>query len=90
MNPFAVVVHGDGQFLLGGLLPDYVLIQKLLHFQRLRNLVRSSGRRLGLVVFQDRITYRDAFIADIGPRVVARGGDELSDYVLTLMTKRTP
>ena len=39
VDPLAVVVNRDRQLLLGGLLPDHVLIQKLLDFQGLRDLV---------------------------------------------------
>jgi hypothetical protein len=42
------------------------------------------------IVFEDRIADSDAFIANISARVVARGRDELADYILTLMTKGTP
>jgi hypothetical protein len=66
------------------------LIQKLFDFQRLRDFIGSSGGRLDFVVFQNRVADCYAFIADVGTRVVAGGGDELSDYVLALMTKRTP
>jgi hypothetical protein len=90
MNPLAVVVDCDGKLLLGCLLPDDVLIQELLYFQRFRNFVGSSRRGLGFVVFENRIANCDAFIADVSPRVVAGGGDELSDYFLTLMAKGTP
>ena len=89
VDPLAVVVHRHRQLLLGGFLPDYVLIQKLLYFQGFRDLVGSSGRSLDLVVFENRVADRNAFVADVGTRIVAGGGDELSDYVLTLMTKRT-
>jgi len=47
----AVVVDGDRQFLLGGFLPDHVLVKELLHFQRFGNLVRGSGGRLDLIIF---------------------------------------
>jgi len=88
MDPLAVVVHGNGQFLLGGLLPDHVLIQEFLDFQRLWDPVGDSGRWLGFIVLQDGVAHRDAFVTYISAGVIARGGDELSDYVLALMTKR--
>src|SRR5262249_24959476 len=40
-----------------------------------------------LVVFQDRVADRDAFIANVGPRIIARGGDQLADNILTFVTK---
>ena len=51
MDAFAVVVDGHRQFLLGSLLPDYVLIQVLLDFQRLRQLMRRPCGLIGVVVF---------------------------------------
>ena len=90
VDALAVVVDGHRQLLLGGFLPDHVLIQELLYFQGLRDLVRGSGGRLDLVVLQNRVADRDALVADVGAGIVAGGGDELSDYVLTLVAKRTP
>jgi hypothetical protein len=85
-----VVINSHRQLLLGGFLPDHVLVQELLHFQWFRDLVRGSGRRLYLVVFKDRIADSDALVADVRTRIVAGGGNQLSNYVLTLMAKRTP
>ncbi len=90
VDPLAVVVDRHRQFLLGGFLADHVLIQKLLYFQRLGDLVGSSGGRLDLVVLQNRVADRDALVADVRARIVAGGRDQLSDYVLALMAKRTP
>jgi hypothetical protein len=89
VNPLAVVVHRDRQFLFGGFLPDDVLIQKLFDFEGLRDLVRSAGGRFDLVVLQNGVADCDALVADVGARIVAGGGDEFSDYVLALMAKRT-
>jgi hypothetical protein len=89
VNPLAVVVYGDGELLFGGFLPDHVLIEEFLDLKRLGDLVGRPGRRLDLVVFEDGIADRDALIADIRPRVVAGRGDELTNYVLALMAKRT-
>jgi hypothetical protein len=85
-----MVVHRHRQLLLRGFLPNYILIQELFYFQRLRDLIGSSRGGLDLVIFQDRITDGDALVADVGTGIVAGGGDQLTDYVLTLMTKRTP
>jgi hypothetical protein len=41
------------------------------------------------VVFDDRITNRDAFIANIGTGIIARGRYELANDVLALVTERT-
>ena len=76
-------------FFLVAFLPDHVLVQEFLHFQRLRDSVEAPGRRLDLIVFQNRVANRDALVADVGSGVIARGRDELPDYVLALMAKRT-
>jgi hypothetical protein len=65
------------------------LVQKLFDLQWFRDLVGSSRRRFDLVVFQDGIADSDALIANIGPWVVAGGGNQFSDYVLAFMAKRT-
>jgi hypothetical protein len=89
VDTLAVVVHRYRQLLFDGLLADHVLIQKLLYFQRLGDLVGGTGRGLDLVIFENGIAHGNALVADVGAGIVAGRGDELSDYVLTLMTKRT-
>jgi len=84
-----MVIDGHREFLLRGLLPNYILIQILLQLQRFR---KFMGRAVGVfltVVFQDGIAYGDAFVADVSSWVITGGGYELTNYVLTLMTKRT-
>ena len=90
VDALAVVVHRHCQFLLGGLLPNHVLVEKLLHFQRLGYLIREPGGSLDLVVLQNRVADRNALVADISAGIIARGRDEFPDYVLALMAKRTP
>ncbi len=41
------------------------------------------------IIFNDRVAYGDAFVANIGAWVVTGGGDELTDHILTFMTERT-
>jgi hypothetical protein len=41
------------------------------------------------VIFDDRITNRDAFIADVGSRIIARGRNKFANYVLAFVAKRT-
>jgi hypothetical protein len=41
------------------------------------------------VVFENRVANGNALVADVSTWIVARGGDQLSDGVLTLMAKRT-
>jgi hypothetical protein len=85
-----MVVDGDGELLLGGFLPNYVLIQELLHFKRFGDFIGSSRRGLDLIVLEYGVADRNALVADIGARIVAGRGDEFPNYVLTLMAKRTP
>jgi hypothetical protein len=42
-----------------------------------------------VVVFQNGIANSDALITNIGPWIVAGGGNEFTDHVLTFMAKRT-
>ncbi len=84
-----MVVDRDRQLLLGGFLPDDVLIEKFLYFQRLGNLVGDPAGGSDLVVFQNRVADGDALVADVRPRIVAGGRDQLSDYVLALVAKGT-
>jgi len=89
VDTLAVVIHRHRQLLLNGFLTDHVLIQKLLYFKWLGDLVGSTGRGLYLIVFENGIANRNAFVADVGSRVIAGRRNELADYVLTLMTKGT-
>jgi hypothetical protein len=89
LDSLAVIVDGDGELLLGGLLPDDILVKKFFDLERLRDLVGNSGRGLDFVVLQNGIADGDALVADVRTRVIARRRDELSDYVLTFMAKRT-
>jgi hypothetical protein len=66
------------------------LIQELFYFQRFGDFVGSPGRGFDFVIFENRVANGNALIADVGSGIVARGGDQLSDYVLAFVTKRTP
>jgi hypothetical protein len=84
-----MVIDSNREFLLGRLLSDNVLIQVFLQLERPREL---AGRAVALVmpvVLDDRIAHRDAFIADVGTRIVAGGRDKLPYNVLALVTERT-
>jgi hypothetical protein len=52
--------------------------------------MRSAVMLVSPVIFQNRVAYRDALVANIGAGVVAGGGDELTDYVLALVAEGTP
>jgi hypothetical protein len=90
VDALTVVVYRHRQFLLRGILADYVLIQELLHFQWLGYLIPNPGGSLDLVVLQNRVANGNALVADISAGIIARGRDEFPDYVLALMAKRTP
>jgi hypothetical protein len=45
-----MVVDGYRKLLFGGVLADDILIQMLLHFQRLRDLMRQAGGFSDLVI----------------------------------------
>jgi hypothetical protein len=89
VNPLAVIVNRHRQLLLGGFLTDHVLIEELLYFQRLRDLVGGPGRGLDLVVLEDGIADSNALVADVRTRIVAGRGNQLSNYILTLVAERT-
>ena len=89
LDALVVVVNRDRQLLLGGVLADHVLIQVLFQFQRLGELTGRAIALLMPVVFDDRIADCNAFVADVGARIIAGGGDQFTDDVLAFMTERT-
>src|SRR5439155_17481336 len=83
------VVNGYRELLLGLFLPNHVLVEEGLDLLWLWKLVwsgRCRGRRA--VIFQNGITNCDALVANIGSRIVARRGDQLSDSVLRFVAER--
>jgi hypothetical protein len=50
VDALEVVVDGYRQLLLGGVLSDYVLVEKLLDLKRLGDPVGGPGLRLDLIV----------------------------------------
>ncbi len=72
MNPLAMVVNRHRQLLLGGFLPDHVLIQEFFHFQGFGDFVWCSRGRLNFVVLEDRIADRNTLVANVRARVVTR------------------
>jgi hypothetical protein len=85
-----MVVNRHRQLLLGGFLPDDVLIQEFFYFQGFGDLVGCSGRSLDLVVLEDRVADSNALIANVRTGIVAGRRNELSNYILTLVAERTP
>jgi hypothetical protein len=51
--------------------------------------VRSGRGRLGLIVFEDRVADRYAFVTNVCARIIARRRDQLANNVLALVTKGT-
>src|SRR5262249_43458756 len=90
LDALVVVVDGDSQLLLSGLLADYILIQVFLDFQRLRKLVGTAVGVFVTVVLKDRVANGNALVADIGAWVIARRRDQFPYDILTLMAERTP
>src|SRR5947208_12653259 len=90
MDALAMVVNRHRELLLGAILADHVLVQVFLYFQRLRKLVRRRRGQVGLVILEDGVANGNALIANIGSRIIAGGGNQLTDNILTLMAKRTP
>src|SRR5580698_9718020 len=84
-----MVVDRDRELPLGRLLANHILIQKIFDLERLRYFVRTGCGGLRLVVLEDRVANRNAFVADIGPRVIARRRNQLTDNILTLVAEGT-
>ena len=89
LDALVVVVDGDGKLLLGLILTNHVLVEEGLNLLRLRKMRgRRAGRGLSAIVFEDRVADGYALIADIGARVVRRGGDKLGNRILRFVAKR--
>jgi hypothetical protein len=75
-----VVIDGDRQRPLGGVLPDYVLVQDLADLTRLRQVLELEDRRSGQLLVDDLVAEIDALVADVD----ARACDQLLDLALRL------
>jgi len=84
IDALVVIVDGDGEGLLGTVLPDHVLVQHILDFGRRGDLRDGFGDFALFVLRQNLIAERDALIADID----RRPGDELPDGILGFTAKR--
>jgi hypothetical protein len=81
-----MIINGDGQFLLGLLLPDNIFVQVGLNLM-------GFGKRMGLpfclyslVIFNDIVAYTDALVT----YEYGRARNQLSDIILALVAERTP
>jgi len=75
-----VVVDGDREGSLGGLLTDYVLVQDRIDLTRLRQALQLERRRSGQLLVDDLVAEIDALVADVD----AGAGDQLLDLPLRL------
>ena len=89
LDALVVVVDGDGELLLGLVLADDVFVEESLYFLRLGQMGGGgSGLYVAAVVFEDRVADGDAFVADVGARIIAWRRDQLGDCVLRFMAER--
>src|SRR6185503_15987929 len=85
IDALVVIVDGNGEGLLGALLPDHILVQHVLDFLW-RGDLRDGFRDFALFVLrQNLVTQRDALVANVH----GRAGDELPDRILGLAAERT-
>src|SRR6266571_441125 len=85
LDALVVVVNGDGQLLLGGVLADDVLVEELLDL-----VGNGEGRLVGAAL--DPAVVRDDVVADIHALVADEdggAGNELPDVVLIFIAERT-
>jgi hypothetical protein len=80
LNPLVVVVDGDRERALGGLLADHVLLQDVVDFLRFRQVLELEGRRRGQLLVDDLVAEVDALVADVD----AGAGDQLFHLTLRL------
>jgi hypothetical protein len=79
-----VVVHGHRERLLRALLADHVLIENLLDFGRLGELVARTLGAVFELLTDDVIAELDALVANENRRT----GDQLANFMLTLAAER--
>ena len=88
VDPLVVVVDGDREDLLGPLLADHVLVERVLDLVRVRELgaSRPSGAALEHLLLDDLLAEVDALVADVD----ALACDELADLLLALAAEGAP
>jgi hypothetical protein len=75
-----VVVDGDREGALGGVLADDVLLQNVVDLPRFGEGLQLDRRRSGQLLVDDLVAEVDALVADVD----ARAGDQLLDLALRL------
>jgi hypothetical protein len=75
-----VVVDGDRQRPLGGLLADHVLVEHIANLDRLGQVLQLEDRRRRQLLVDDLVAEIDALVADVD----AGAGDQLLDLALGL------
>jgi hypothetical protein len=89
VDALGMVVNGYREFPLGSFLADHILVEEILNLKRPRNLVGAGSGRFRLIVIENRIANGNAFITDIGPRVLARRRYQFANNILALVTEGT-
>ena len=84
LDALVVVVDGDGQRALGGVLPDDIALEEIADLDGLGQLVEFDVVGVGEFLFDDLVAEVDAFVADI----YAGARNELFDLLLTLSAER--
>ena len=85
LDPLVVVVDGDGEGTLGGLLADDVFLQEVEDLAGLGQFEAAQVGYLGEFFFNDLVAEFDALVADVD----AGPGNELADLLLALSAERT-
>ena len=80
LDPLVVVVDGDREGALGGLLADHVLLQHVVDFPRFRQVLQLEGGWRRQLLVDDLVAEVDALVADVD----AWPGDQLFDLALGL------
>ena len=80
LHALVVVVDGDGERALGGLLADHVLVQQRVDLGRARKVVEVEVSGSGELLVDDLVAEVDALVADVD----AGAGDQLLDLTLAL------
>ena len=80
LDALVVVVDGDRERALGGVLADHVLVEDLVDLLRLGQVLELEAGRRGELLVDDLVAEIDALVADVD----AGAGDQLLDLALRL------